>query len=127
MLDHRGMRKGKRPLEAIEVARKAVEAASAKKATDIVLLDARGVCTFADYFVICSGESSKQIAAIRDEVGHILKKEGVLPHHCEGEIDSGWLLLDFGDVIVHIFAPIEREYYQLDKVWSQTVPVVKIQ
>ncbi len=127
MLGCRGMRKGRQPLEAIEVARKAVEAASAKKAIDIVLLDARRACTFADYFVICSGESSKQIAAIRDEVGHALKKEGVLPHHYEGEVDSGWLLLDFHDVTVHIFAPLEREYYQLDKLWSQTVPVVKIQ
>ncbi len=127
MLGYRGMRKGKRPLEARELAHKAVEAASAKKATDIVLLDARGVCTFADYFVICSGESSKQIAAIRDEVGHALKKEGVLPHHYEGDVDAGWLLLDFDGVTVHIFAPLEREYYQLDKLWSQTIPVVKIQ
>ena len=119
--------KGRRALEAIEVARKAVEAASAKKATDIVLLDARGVCSFADFFVICSGESSKQIAAIRDEVGHALKKKGISPHHYEGDVDSGWLLLDFSDVTVHIFAPAEREYYQLDELWSQTIPVVRIQ
>ena len=109
------------------MARKAVEAASAKKAVDIVLLDARGVCSFADYFVICSGESSRQIAAIRDEVGHALKKEGILPHHCEGDVDSGWLLLDFNDVTVHIFASLERGYYQLDELWSQTIPVVRIQ
>lgn len=127
MLGYRGMEKGKRPLEAIEVAHKAVEAASAKKAVDIVLLDAREVCTFADYFVICSGESSKQIAAIRDEVGYALKSEGILPHHCEGDVNSGWLLLDFNDVTVHIFAPLEREYYQLDKLWSETIPIVKIQ
>jgi len=91
------------------------------------LLDARKVCTFADYFVVCSGESSKQIAAIRDEVGHALKKEGVLPHHCEGDVDSGWLLLDYNDVTVHIFAPLERAYYGLDDMWSQTVPIVRIQ
>ena len=65
--------------------------------------------------------------AIRDEIGHTLKREGVLPHHHEGTIDSGWLLLDFGDVIVHIFAPFEREYYKLDKLWSQAIPVVRIQ
>ena len=121
------MGKGKKALEAIEVARKAVEAASAKKAVDIVLLDAHRVCSFADYFVICSGESSKQITAIRDEVGHALKKEGILPHHCEGDVDSGWLLLDYDDVTIHIFAPVEREFYQLDELWSQTVPVVRIQ
>jgi ribosome-associated protein len=127
MLIYRSINKGGQPLEAIDMARKAVEAASAKKAVDIVLLDARGVCSFADYFVICSGESSRQIAAIRDEVGHALKKEGILPHHYEGDVDSGWLLLDFNDVTVHIFAPLEREYYQLDELWSQTIPIVRIQ
>ena len=114
-------------LEGIEVARKAVEAASNKQAADIVLLDAHEVCSFADYFVICSGESDRQIQAICDEVGHILKKDGILPHHYEGTVDSGWLLLDYGDVIVHIFAPFEREYYQLDKMWSRAISIVRIQ
>ncbi len=104
-----------------------MEAASDKKAVDIVLLDTRGICSFADYFVICSGDSNKQIEAIRDEVGHVLKRKGILPHHYEGTVDSGWLLLDFSDVIVHIFAPDEREQYQLDKLWSQAIPVVRIQ
>jgi len=104
-----------------------VEAAADKQASDVVLLDVRGVCSFADYFVICSGDSERQISAIYDEVGHRLKREGILPHHHEGTIDSGWLLLDFGDIIVHIFAPFEREYYQLDELWSQAVPVVRIQ
>ena len=109
------------------MARRVVEAASDKQAADIVLLDARWVCSFADYFVICSGDSDRQIKAIYDEVGHTLKREGILPHHHEGTADSGWLLLDYGDVIVHIFAPFEREYYQLDELWSQAVPVVRIQ
>jgi len=93
---------------------------------DILLLDTRGVCSFADYFVICSGDSGRQVEAIYDEVEHTLKKEGILPHHREGTVDSGWLLLDFGDTIVHIFAPFEREYYQLDKLWSQATPVVRL-
>ena len=104
-----------------------VEAAGDKQAADIVLLDAREVCNFADYFVICSGETSRQIKAIYDEVEHTLKKEGILPHHHEGTVDSGWLLLDFGEVIVHVFAPFEREYYQLDKLWSQANTVLRIQ
>ena len=104
-----------------------MEAASDKQASDIVLLDIRGVCSFADYFVICSGESERQIKAIYDEVEHALKKEGILPYHCEGALDSGWLLLDFGDVIVHIFAPLERGYYQLDELWHGATPVVTIQ
>ncbi len=102
-------------------------AASDKQAVDIVLLDAREVCSFADYFVICSADSDRQIRAIYDEVEHVLKKDGILPHHVEGSVDSGWLLLDFGDVIVHIFAPFEREYYQLARLWSRAIPVVRIQ
>ena len=109
------------------MARKAVAAASDKQAMDIVLLDAREVCSFADYFVICSGDTNRQVEAIRDEVGHVLKKEGILPHHYEGTIDSGWLLLDFGDVIVHIFASFEREYYQLAELWSRASTIVRIQ
>ena len=114
-------------LEAIEVAHKAVEVASEKQAIDIVLLDVRGLCSFADYFVICSGDSGRQIKTIYDEVGHRLKKEGILPLHREGTIDSGWLLIDFGEVIIHIFATFERGYYLLDDLWDKATPVVRIQ
>jgi len=92
-----------------------------------VLLDARNVCNFADYFVICAGDSERQIRTIYDEIEHSLKREGVLPHHHEGTIDSGWLLLDYGDVIVHVFGAFEREYYQLDELWSEAKPVLRIQ
>ena len=92
-----------------------------------MLLDARGVCSFADYFVMCSAQSSRQIEAIYNEIMHSLKSEGLLPNHREGTVDSGWMLLDYGDVIIHIFAPAERDYYQLDELWSQARPVVRIQ
>ena len=92
-----------------------------------MLLDTHEVSGFSDYFVMCTGETDRQIEAIQEEIEHKLKRENVLPHHCEGTIDSGWLLLDYGDVIVHIFAPPEREYYQLDKLWSQASTVVSIQ
>jgi len=104
-----------------------VEAASDKQAIDIVLLDTRDVCSFADYFVICSGDSPRQIDAIRDEIEHVLKKQDILPHHHEGSTDSGWLLLDYGSVVIHIFAPLERDYYQLDRLWSQANALVRIQ
>lgn len=104
-----------------------MEAAADKQASNIVLLDARKICSFADYFVICSGDSGRQISSIYEEVGHRLKGEGILPHHHEGTVDSGWLLLDFGNTIVHIFASFEREYYQLDKLWNKAVPVLRIQ
>jgi ribosome-associated protein len=86
-----------------------------------------GIVGFADYFVMFSGQSSRQINAIYDEIVHSLKQEAVLAHHHEGTADSGWLLLDYGDVIVHIFAPAERDYYQLDQLWNQAKPVVRIQ
>ena len=109
------------------MARKAVEAASAKQAIDIVLLDTKRICSFADYFVICSGDSERQIKTIYEEIGHTLKEAGVLPHHREGTIDSGWLLIDFGDVIIHIFTSFEREHYQLDSLWDQARTVIRIQ
>lgn len=119
--------RGVRLLNTIEIARKAVTAASEKQASDVVLLDVSEVCSFASYFVICSGESERQISAIHDEIEQTLKKEGIRPHHREGTLDSGWMLLDFGDIIVHIFAPTERAFYRLDELWSQAVPVVRIQ
>ena len=104
-----------------------VEIASDKQAADIELLDVREICSFANYFVICSGESERQINAIYDEIERVLKQEGISPYHREGTLDSGWLLFDYGEVIVHIFAPSEREYYQLTELWSKAVPVVRIQ
>ncbi len=103
-----------------------MDAASDKQAGDIVLLDTRKVCSFADYFVICTGESERQIRAIYEDVEHSLKKEGTLPIHHEGTVDSGWLLLDYGDVIVHIFSTSEREFYQLDRLWGQADLVLRI-
>ena len=92
-----------------------------------MLLDARKICSFTDYLVICHGDSERQVQAIYDEVLHTLKRQGVPARHVEGTVDSGWLLLDFGDVVVHVFGAFEREYYQLDELWRQAVPVVRIQ
>ncbi len=99
---------------------------SDRQATDIVLLDTREVCSFADYFVICSGESIRQVKAITDAITETLKKEGVRPLHEEGTAESGWVLLDYNDVIVHIFSSAERDYYQLDKLWEKACTKVKV-
>ena len=104
-----------------------MEAADDMQAGDIVLLDAQGTYSFTDYFVICTGESQRQLHAIYDEIEHSLKKAGISPHHHEGTVDSGWLLIDYGGVIIHIFATPEREYYQLDKLWAKLNPVLRIQ
>ena len=92
-----------------------------------MLLDVREICSFADYFVICSCESGRQIKTVHDEILKVLKKEGELPHHDEGTIDSGWLLLDYGNVIVHIFGLEERDYYRLDELWGKGRIVLSIQ
>jgi ribosome-associated protein len=105
----------------------AVDIASDKQASNIVLLDVREVCSFADYFVICSGESQRQLGTIHDEILKSLKKEGDLPLHDEGTVDSGWLLLDYADVIVHIFGNEERDYYRLDELWRKGRTVLRIQ
>lgn len=114
-------------LESIEIARKAVDAASEKQANNIVLLDVRERCSFADYFVICSAESSRQIRSIADEIEAMLKKEGVRPHHHEGSLDSGWYLLDYSDVIIHIFSAEERGYYALEELWSDAKVLLRVQ
>lgn len=114
-------------LEPIEQARKAVDVASEKQATDILLLDIRKVSTFADFFIILTAESRRQMDALSEDMEGELKRSGASLHHREGSTASGWLLLDFGDVIIHLFAPEEREFYQLEERWSRGQQVVRIQ
>jgi ribosome-associated protein len=90
------------------------------------MLDIRQVTSFADYFVICSAESDRQINAICDEIDKVLNESGIQAYRREGNADSGWVLLDFGPVIVHVFAPTQREFYALEQLWSKGVPVVRI-
>ena len=91
------------------------------------MLDTRQICSFSDYFVVCSGGSDRQVEAICQEIHKVLKQEGITPFHSEGTADTGWILLDMGDVIIHIFSQAQRDYYQLDDLWSEAVPVVRIQ
>jgi ribosome-associated protein len=114
-------------LEGIDIARKAVDVASDKQASEIVLLDVQGVCSFTDYFVIATGESTRQLRTILDETRKALKEAGVLPHHEEGGTDTGWMLLDYGDVVIHLFGPDERAYYDLDGLWREGTTVLTIQ
>jgi ribosome-associated protein len=91
------------------------------------MMDTRQVCSFADYFVLCSGDSVRQIEAIQQDINEKLELDGVVPYHIEGTADSGWVLLDFGEVIIHIFSPLQRDYYRLDDLWHKATPVVRIQ
>jgi ribosome-associated protein len=114
-------------LDPAQMARAAADAASDKKASDVLLLDVREITTIADYFVICSGNNARQIQAIADAVDEALRAQGARPLNREGVADTGWLLLDFGDIIVHIFGPTEREYYRIERLWNEAKTVVYLQ
>ena len=114
-------------LSALEIARKIVDAAEDKKAAEIVLLDVSELTSMADYFVICSGGSERQLGAIGDGIAEKLRDEGVRLIGREGGSNSHWTLLDFGAVIVHIFAPPERDYYQLERHWAKAKTVLRVQ
>jgi ribosome-associated protein len=102
----------------------AVRAAEAKKATEIRVLDLTGITSFADYFVICTGSNQRQIQAISDEVNLQLKRQaGELPISVEGYEQAEWVLADYGDLLVHIFSPKSREYYDLERLWRSAKPV----
>ncbi|MDL2334954.1 MAG: ribosome silencing factor [Chloroflexota bacterium] len=113
--------------EALTLARRIVELASDKKASDIVLLEIGGLTTLADYFVICSGQSERQLGAIVDGIAAALRDEGIKPVGREGSSGAHWMLIDFGSVIVHVMAPPERDYYQLEKLWAAAPLLVRLQ
>jgi len=105
-------------IEPRELANTLMDLAAGKKATHVTLLDLRGVSIIADYFLICGGESGRQLKAIAEEVRDKLDAQGVSPRRVEGTPDSGWILMDFGSVILHIFDQTQRDYYQLEEVWK---------
>ena len=108
------------------MARFIVDVAADRLAEDIVLLDLRDLAPFADYFVIMSAESSRQIQALEEDLTQALKDAGVPRHRREGTPVSGWVLLDFSDVIIHIFSPEEREFYDLERLWQRAPQVVRV-
>ena len=97
---------------------RALHAAEDKKATDLVVLDLRKAAGFTDFFVICSGNNPRQIRAIADSVMEALAADEVKPAHVEGYERSEWVLLDYFDFIVHIFAPETRAFYALERLWG---------
>ncbi len=115
-----------RDKRALEIARRAANAAQEKQASDIFLLDLSGTCPFADFFLICTGDNKRHMEAIREEIERALLEEGVRLLRDEGEGDSGWILMDFGDLIVHIFSPEQRSFYRLEELWSNASPVLRI-
>ena len=110
----------------LESAQHCAEAADSKKAFDIQILDLRRLTYITDYFVICSGANTSQVSAIADWISHILAQADEHPSHVEGGAESSWVLMDFGDVVVHIFDEQTRIYYSLEKLWNDAprIPVV---
>ncbi|MHB1006367.1 MAG: ribosome silencing factor [Chloroflexota bacterium] len=109
------------------LAHEIVDLTADRKAEDILLLDMRPASYVADYFVLCNGTSERHIKALADDIREKLVKEGIRPLHVEGTSDSGWILMDYGDVVVHIFSQEERSYYGLDRLWREAVPLLRIQ
>ena len=109
-----------------ELAHRIVNVASDKKASDIVLLRTAEITTMADYFVIASGRSETQVQALSKAIVDELRDEGIRPIGVEGRSSARWVLLDYGSVIVHLFAPEEREYYGLERLWSEATQVARL-
>ena len=101
-----------------ELALKTGEILSAKKAEDVIIIDIAEQSSFADFFVNATAMNERQLAALADETEDMLAKEGVIPKSIEGKPPSGWILMDYGDIIVNLFLPGQREMYQIEKIWS---------
>jgi ribosome-associated protein len=109
------------------LAQLAASYAADKKATDVTVLDLRGVSSYTDYFVVCSGNTDRQTKAIHDAIAEGLKKDhGIRPRSVEGAGEARWILLDYFDVVVHVFVPEVREFYRLEQLWGD-VPRVDVE
>jgi len=98
----------------------AADAAADKNARDIVVIDMRGLVVYTDYMLVCTGRTPRQTAAIADEIRRVLKQDrSVRARRVEGERDAEWILMDYLDVVVHIFTPQAREFYRLDRLWGE--------
>lgn len=103
--------------------RRAVAAASDKQALGLLVLDVRGISGVADYFFLCSGRSTPHVQTITEAIRGALKADGFQPRHAEGIPASGWVLLDYGAVLVHIFLAETRTYYSLERLWGDAPSV----
>jgi ribosome-associated protein len=113
-------------LEPSEVAQLIVEVASDNLASDIVMLDMRGLASFTDYFVVMSADSTRLIQALENDIATTMKQAKLNIHRREGSAATGWVLMDCSDVIVHIFGPEEREFFGLERLWARAPQVVRI-
>jgi len=115
------------PLNTLEVARSIVNALEEKKGENIVLMEIAEISSFADYFIIVSGTSERMLDALADEVAKTAKQNFQLLSRTEGQPGSGWVVVDLGDIVVHLFAPEQRNYYRLEELWNQGKILVRLQ
>jgi ribosome-associated protein len=101
----------------IDILKIAINAADDKKAHDLAALDISGIASFANFFLLCTGDSSRQCQAIADEIEKQLKEVGIRPSHMEGYQNAEWILIDYFDLVVHIFSKNARVYYDLERLW----------
>ncbi|HEY0516805.1 MAG TPA: ribosome silencing factor [Solirubrobacteraceae bacterium] len=107
-------------MQGVELVHEIARYAADKKAHDVVELDLRGVVGYTDYFLVCSGNTPRQAKAIHDAIHEGMKREhGTLPRRVEGSGDGGWILMDYLDVVAHIFTPQAREFYRLERLWGE--------
>lgn len=109
------------------IARTIVDVAADRKASDIALIEIGRVTTLADFFVLATGTSDRQIGAIANAVRVRMKEDGIALLHAEGEPGDGWILLDYGQVVVHVFGEEQRAYYDLERRWSDAPTLLRIQ
>jgi ribosome-associated protein len=111
----------------LDVARQLVNVLEDKKAENIVLLDIHEIAAFADYFIICNGTSDRMLSALSEAVSEAAHQLFKLVVRIEGQPEDGWLLVDLGDTIVHLFSPDQRDYYRLEQLWDKGKVLLKVQ
>ena len=105
-------------METLELVKKVVEALEDKKAEDITVIDIHGISSIADYFVIANGSNSNQLSAMQDAVDEAMYTNGVHSKQVEGNSNSTWILMDYQDIIVHLFSKEDRLFYDLERIWK---------
>ena len=114
-------------MDILKIARTITEVLEEKKGEEIVLLDLQGIASFADYFVICSGTSDRMIQSLMDSVVEKIREKYRLRPTLEGEPPDGWLLADYGDIILHLFSLDQRDFYNLEELWSEGKVLLHVQ
>ena len=107
----------------LEMAKTAALAADSRKATDLKVLEVSKLTVLTDYFIICTGASTTQIRAIADEIEKVLKEKGISQLRIEGYAPANWILMDYGSIVVNIFHPDMRQFYALERLWSDAEPI----